>query len=246
MPSKALHRFDQRIGSFDADLELSDILIRNFLELSNSDHSVCEAISGRSDTYPRLNSRKNTRQSRNIVGLHLNRTIYVAFIKEIYEEFSEFLGTSLSRAALAGVDAARFAGEVKLDLHAKEILQAGSWENVIRLISDKIFRALENERNTKLLINKMSSRIGLQLEDHILTAAMPYLDARHILVHRDGRPDDLYLHSYPNTQITNGEITLNYDFIRGAREHVRTLAEHIDVRMIEANLVRRQDMVGQR
>lgn len=246
MTSKALYRFTQRLRSYETDLELADLLIRNFLGLPNSGGTVSDAIGGRPDAYVRLNACRNTAQSRKVVGLHLKSTIHVAFIKELYEDFSEFLATSLSRAALAGVDAARFAGEVKLDIHAKEILQAGSWDAVIRLISEKIFRALENERNTRVLIQKMSVRVGLQLEDAILTAAMPYLDARHILVHRDGKPDTLYLNSYPDIPLMNGNIVLNYDFVSHARRTVWALADHIDTRMIDANLVRRQDMAGQR
>ncbi len=170
----------------------------------------------------------------------------MAFVKELYEDFSEFLATSLSRAALAGVDAARFAGEGKLEIHAKEILHAGSWEAVIRLISDKIFRALENERKTRDLITKMGNRIGLAIEAAQLDAAMPYLDARHILVHRDGKPDELYTRSYADIPIVNGEIQLNFEFVGRARSTVTALADHIDERMIAANLVRRQDMAGQR
>ncbi|PTT74807.1 hypothetical protein DBR41_27000 [Pseudomonas sp. HMWF010] len=247
MPSKALHRFTQRLISYETDLELTDVLITNFLRGQADERTICEATGGRVDGYPRLHACPNTIQSRKIVGLHLKSTIHVAFIKELYEDFSDFLATSLSRAALAGVDASRFAGEVKLDIHAKEILQAGSWDAVIRLISDKIFRALENERNTRSLINKMSVRVGLQLEENVLTAAMPYLDARHILVHRDGKPDDLYVRSYPDVPIArNGAITMNFDFVTRARNAVKALAEHIDARMIDAGLVRQQDIAGQR
>lgn len=243
---KALHRFTQRLIAYETDLEIADLLVRDFLAGAADDRSLCQAIGGRANLYPRLHACRNTAQARKIVGLHLKRTLHVAFIKELYEDFSEFLSTSLSRAALAGIDAARFAGEARLDLHAKEILQAGSWDAVIRLISDKIFRALENERNTRMLINKMSVRVGLRLEDQPLNDAMPYLDARHILVHRDGKPDEIYTRSYPDISIVKGEINLNFEFVSRARNAVLALAEHIDVKMVEAGLVRQQDMAGQR
>jgi hypothetical protein len=243
--SKALQRFTARVREYSSDIELSDILIRRFLRTPDSNQSVCDAVEGRSDQYPILHNRVNTRQSRNIIGLHLKATLFEAFIKDLHEDFSEYLATSLSRAALAGIDAGRFAGEAKLDLHAKEILETGSWDGVVRLISDKIFRALENERNTKSLIDKFGRRVGLAIDDPISSAAMPYLDARHILVHRDGRPDDLYIRNYPHIPLDRGEIAVNFNFLRDAREKVVALAEHIDAALINAKLVRREDMTGQ-
>lgn len=244
MPSKAYQRFDARITAYDADLELADILTSAFVKRPNSETSVCEAVGADFAKYPKLHLRQNTRKSRQIVASHMKSTLYVAFIKDLYEDFSEYLATSLSRAALAGVDAAQFSGEVKLDLQAREILQTGSWEGVIRLISDKIFRALENERSTIKLINKISARVGLQLEDAVLNEAMPYLDARHILIHRDGKPDDVYTRSYPTVPVSNGKLVIGFSFIKDARNHVRALAQHIDDRMQDARLVRPQDMMG--
>lgn len=246
MPSKAFHRFKQRLIAYESDIELVDVLITNFLRIPSDAQTICAAVEGRADFHVRLQACPNTDQARRILASHLRLTIHTSFIKELYEDFSEFLANSLSRAALAGVDPARFAGDVKLDIQAREILQAGSWDAVIRLISDKIFRAMENERNTRTLIQKMSARIGLRLEAPIMNAAMPYLDARHILVHRDGKPDELYSRSYPEISLTKGAIALTHDFVGSARDTVRTLAEHIDAKIIDANLVRRQDMAGQR
>jgi hypothetical protein len=246
MPSKAHQRFDNRIRDFDADLELADLLLRKFLEMPSGNGSVCEAMGGKPKTYPRLHRRVNSSQSRKITGLHLKRMLCVAFIKDLHEDFSEYISTSLARAALAGVDPGRFAGEVKLDISAAEILRAGSWPEVVRLISDKIFRALENERSTEKLIMKVSARIGLGLERPLLAEAMPYLDARHILVHRDGRTDELYRTSYPNIPLDGESILVNFDFVDRARTRVKALARHIDEKMIAANLVRPEDMTGVR
>lgn len=246
MSSKAFQRFSQRLISYETDLELADLLTKSFLRHASDNRMLCELLEGQAEFHPRLQACPNTEQSRKIVGLHLKSTINVAFVKELYEDFSEFLATSLARAALAGVDAARFAGEAKLELSAKEILQTGSWESATKLISDKIFRSFENERNTRILITKMSARVGLQLDENILSAAMPYLDARHILVHRDGKPDDLYRRTYPQISVVKGQISITFTFVTRARQMVRALAEHIDTRMIEANLVRRLDMAGQR
>lgn len=242
MATKAYQRFHARIASFDCDLELVDLLLRRFHSSPNSDQSVGEAFDGRQETHPNLFGRGNSRKSRDIVGGHLKRTLYIGFIKELYEDFAEYMATSVSRAALAGVDAPRFVGQVKLDIQAADILGAGSWEAAVGLISDKIFRALENEKKTKDLITKIDARLGLQLDAAFMDAAMPYLDARHIFVHRDGKPDDLYTRTYAQIVVHNGKIQVNYEFVQRARAAVLALAVHIDEKLIAANLVRPQDL----
>ena len=244
MPTKAFQRFNARVTAYDSDLELADVLIRGFLRTPNSPSSVGEALDAQQDTHVILHSRVNSRASRNILGRHLKKTLYGAFIKDIYEDFADYVSSSLSRAALAGIDPARFVGEIKLDLHAVEIIAAGSWENVVRLMSDKIFRALENERSTIVLIDKISRRLGLNLDQQILDAAMPYLDARHILVHRDGLSDEIYRNKYPLVPLQGDQIVLNFALISAGRSTVRALARHIDDQLIAAGLVRAQDLVG--
>lgn len=151
----------------------------------------------------------------------------------------------MTKAAMAGIDPARFVGEIKLDLHAAEILAAGNWDATVRLVSDAIFRKLENERNTRELLRKASARLGLAINQATLVAAMPYLDARHILVHRDGKVDDQYCLDYPQVALRDGKIQTNYQFVIAARNAIDALARHIDDRIIQANLVRNQDLVGQ-
>ncbi len=73
---------------------------------------------------------------------------------------------------------------------------------------------------------------------------MPFLDARHILVHRDGTADELYRRDYPQIALRKGKIVVNFDFVLSARAAVDALARHIDDRIIHANLVRNQDMHG--
>jgi hypothetical protein len=244
MTTKAFQRFNARVVAYDSDLELSGVLIGRFINMANSRDSIGSALGAAMDTHPIIHSRINTRNSRNVLGLHFKKTIYAAFIKDLYEDFADYVSSSLSRAALAGIDPARFVGEIKLDLHAVEIIAAGSWENVVRLMSDKIFRALENERSTIVLINKISRRLGLNLDNQILNAAMPYLDARHILVHRDGLADEIYRNQYPQVPLQGERIILNFALVSAARTNVRALARHIDDQLIAMGLVRPQDIVG--
>lgn len=245
MTTKAYHRFSNRIAYYNSDIELCDALVERFFRLPHSDENLAVSLGADAERYPLLSRRVNTRTSKNICGNHLKATLHAAFIKDLFEDFSAFISDTMTKAAMAGIDPARFVGEIKLDLHAAEILATGNWEATVRLVSDAIFRKLENERNTKELLRKASARLGLALDQAILDAAMPFLDARHILVHRDGRADDQYRHDYPQVVLRNGKIQTNYQFVIGARNAIDALARHIDERIIHANLVRNQDLVGQ-
>ncbi|WP_380785641.1 hypothetical protein [Sphingomonas sp. R86521] len=245
MATKAYHRFSNRIAYYNSDIELCDALVEKFITIPNSEDSVAVALGSDEQRYPHLSRRVNVRDSRNIVGQHLKATLHAAFIKDLFEDFSEFISGTMTKAALAGIDPARFVGEIKLDLHASEILAAGNWDAAVRLVSDAIFRKLENERNTKDLLKKASARLGLDLDATLVAGAMPYLDARHILVHRDGKADPLYRSDYPLIPLRNDKIVVNRDFVESARNAVDALARHIDDRIIQANLVRNQDMSGQ-
>ena len=245
MPTKAHHRFAQRVDSYNADLELCDVIVRRFLGQANSDHTIAEALNSTNERHPFLGRRQNNRQSRMIVGRHLVRTLHTAFVKDLFEDFSEFLSTTLVRAAQRGIDPARFVGDVKLELSAATILKTGNWDAAVQEISDAIFRKLENERNSKELIRKASVRLGLALNAQVVDAAMPYLDARHILVHRDGKTDEIYRNDYPHIELDGDRIQVNFAFVSAARDRVTTLVRHIDDQIIAMGLVRRQDMVGQ-
>lgn len=235
--SKALQRFQDRVRAFSEDLELSDLLVKQLRNLHDSDESICEALEGQSDRHERLNARRNTAASRVVISNHFRRTIQSAFIKDLHEDFSEYLATSLGRAALTGIDPNRYTGEVKIDIKASELLAAGSWEAVVSLISSKIFRALENEKSTRKLIKKISDRVGLQLDDTILDAAMPHLDARHVLVHADGTADETYKTAYPNIELNDDKLSINFSFVTQAKDAVQNLACHIDGKLLNKGLV---------
>ncbi|WP_417812198.1 hypothetical protein [Thalassospira alkalitolerans] len=244
MKTKALQRFESRINAFNTDLELADFLIRSFLNQKNSEQSISESISKHPTQYPHINNRKNNTQSRKIIGQHLKRTIHVGYIKEIYEDFYEFLSTSLANASETGIDSKHFIGNAKIDVSAAEILNMTSIQEATRYISEKIFRTLENERNTQKLIKRIADRLGLNINLKLISDAMPYLDSRHIFVHRDGKPDDYYKKSYPNIPIKNKGIETNYQFVTDARSTVLALAENIDEEIIANKLCKKDHLHG--
>ncbi len=245
MKTKNFQRFINRIGNCESDLELANVLINNFITKTvNSQATLATALGANSVTHLKLAACVNSRQSRNVIGLHLKKTLYSSFIKDLYEDFTDYLKSALEGAALVDPQPVRFIGNTKVDLKVADVLGLGSWDALVRKIADDIFRSLENERSTIGLVQKLNQRLGLQVPEAIIAAAMPYLDARHILVHRDGKADAVYREAYPNVTLElRGKIKLDFPFVNSARSSVCELANHIDQQIIAANLVAQADVV---
>ncbi|WP_420608271.1 hypothetical protein [Novosphingopyxis sp.] len=239
--TKAFYRFNQRCAYFETDLELCDLLVRNFIGLDDSINIIAVALKSTKKDHPKL-TQKNTKNSRQVRGGHLRATLNSSFIKDIYEDFLEFLSETMARAAQKGVDPGRFAGDVKLDIKVTEIMATGSWDGVVRLVSDKIFCNLESERKTTNLITKAANRLGLNVNQQVLEAAMPYLDARHMLVHQDGKVDTKFREKYPDIVVKNNKLIIDSEFTRKARETIEELARTIDQEVIAAGLVKPEHM----
>ena len=88
----------------------------------------------------------------------------------------------------------------------------------------------------------MNNSLGLEIQETTLNSAMPYLDARHIFVHRDGTPDKEYREQYPEIAVKKKVIHIDSDFVADAREAIVELACEIDKQVIHADLVQIKDM----
>lgn len=239
--TKAYHRFKQRCDYYETDLALCDLLVRDFIKMPDSDGPVAAALGSSKSIHPKL-SQKNTKRTREVRGGHLRATLHASFVKDLYEDFLEFLAETMARAAQKGIDPNRFAGNMKLEIKATDLLAAGSWDGVVTIISQKVFRTLEGERKTTELIRKAAIRLGLKIDQAIIDAAMPYLDARHMLVHQDGRTDELYRRKHKSVAVKNDKIVLDSTFTAKARDTIDALARAIDQEIIGARLVKPEHM----
>lgn len=237
MRSKAFQRFSQRTTDYRADIEYLDLLSVVAKPIPFDSRTIASAFGGDATKYPILGSRENGFGARVYLKKHIKRTLYAAFIKDLYEDFVEYLGTIVAHAALKGVNPDRFVGDVKLDLKATDLLACRDWDGVVTFVSGQVFRKLEDERSTKSLIKKISSRLGLTLNSAKIDAAMVFLDTRHVLVHQDGKPDSDFIQSYPGIKLEGGKIRLDKDFADQALKDVVGLAHHIDVVLIRNDML---------
>ena len=230
MRSKGFHRFETRLIYFRQDVELVDIISRNREKIKGTEH-IFRMLN--EEMHPLLWERRSTLQCRKLLIKHLQKTIYVAFIKELYEEVTEYIRYMLYNASKNGVKSDRIIGEHTFKMAANDILSLATRDDIIKAITNQVFQQLESESSTIELLRKTKSKLGLEISDDIIDNAVPYLTCRHIFVHSDGKPNDDFLISYPNIGVDEkGRIRLNIAFLKNAYDAIEILIKAYDTEMI--------------
>lgn len=243
MDTKALVRFLNRAARFDGDVEFVDVVA-----LANRD-GVLSAKAGMlfdrvsTTKHPRLAAQKVSRRNREIVVSHLKATVHAAYVKDIYEDMSAYFAEVLRAAAANGLDPGRLVGEHKFNVDANEILKCGSWEAIVAMVTRDLFRKLENEKSTKVLLDKIDAKLNLNVDPTVIAAALPYLEIRHLLVHRDGEVDDTFVKAHPSFGVKAGDyVELTHDLVSKTRTAVIAMVKHYDVKIVEAKLLGKADL----
>lgn len=238
MKSKGLLRFQNRLDRFDDDIEFVDIITKN-TSLLKDDTVIFKGVS--QESHPPL-SRKSNSQSRKLVAKHLKKTVYVSYIKEIYEEVQDYLKYILSCGAKSHVDYPRLIGGDKVTLDANTLLNAGSYPKVQDIVMSMIFQSLAAKKGTLDTIKGVIQKLGLKIEPNVIKEASTYLEIRHILVHSDGRPEKKFKENHPEIKLNKSKISLSKDLIVNAKEKIINLIESIDVEMISKGYIPQNEM----
>jgi len=185
-----------------------------------------------------LAERTSSDQSRTLAANHLKATLYEAYIKNIYEDATQYVFEIIKAAARKGLDPNRFIGEHKVSFEANDILKAGSWNEVLDMVAESVYRKLENERSTKALFQKTSQKLNLGVDQAMIDAALPFFEVRHLLVHADGKADQRFCASFPNFGATVGQrIKLDSTLLQNARTSIFALINEFDQKVVDNNVV---------
>ena len=244
MKSKALVRFLNRAARFEVDLELVDVLelAMSGCRLSDTSRPVVFAYVEPAK-HPRLALHKATDHQHQLLMAHLKATLRSAYIKDLYEDFGAFLLDIVTAAARAGLQPGRLIGEHKFEIDANEILACTSWASVVEMVSARLFRRIEVERNTMKLLVSIDKKLGLGVDQKLIHAAMPYLELRHLLVHQDGTPDRDFCKRHPTLKAKIGKkIQLTDALTSAARDSITSLANSYDRLAVRANLLGHTDL----
>lgn len=246
MRSKAYHSFMQRIHYFDDDIELIDVLRESVLggDLTGAESKY---VLRRVDPvrHKHLARRNNANGSRYNAINHLRSSIYSSYVKDAYEEVTDYLKAVLRCASRQGFNTGRLIGEHSFKMDATTVLSLGDWDAVCRTITDSVFQTLEAERSTLNLLKKTATKLALNVDQTLIEATLPYLETRHFLVHSDGLLSAEFLHKYPQIRHQDNYVTLDYAFITEFRDNIVRMIENFDAEIIGANFLHFTDIHGQ-
>lgn len=239
----AYHAFEQKLIYFDDDIELIDVLRTGVLNGDLTNPETNHLLKNVDPIKHRhLARRRNSDGSRRNTINHLRASIYSSYIKDVYEEVTEYLRNILEQASRNGFNSGRIVGEHSFKMDAKTVLALGTWENVCDTVASSIFQSLEAERSTLSLITKMANKLALNIDQALIDAALPFLEVRHFLVHTDGRLSRDFMDRYPNIRNNNGLIALDYALITGVRDSVKALISAFDQEVVAGNIVAAGDL----
>lgn len=233
MASKGYQRFSTRLLKFREDLELADIVIRG-KELLKGQKSIFANINNAQ--HPALSKRQNNPNSRELVVKHLHTTMYIAFIKDLYEEATEYIMYVLEQSIKGGIKITRLMDSENINVNVDMILELSTKEEIIESIKQTVLYGL-SRRSTIYLLKNINAKLGLNVKNELITDVFPYLECRHFFVHTDGVPSQEYRKKYPHIPVSGGKILLTDSFINNAYEKTNKLLMEIDKQVIANKLL---------
>lgn len=234
--SKGFHRLSNRLNDFMCDYEFARIVFSCKNLISGTD-TLFKFFDD--EKYPELAKHDNTDQARKIIINHLQSTLAVTFIKDSYEEVTEYLHYILNMGARSGlVKPERISDSVKVSLTDNDILATSSHEEVINLVTKQIYQNIENEKSTIGLVEKICKRLGINVEQQTIDEAIKYLEMRHIFVHEDGKPNKKFKERYQDIRLNQkGRIKLTDIDLHDVRDKIIALISKLDMEMVSNKLI---------
>lgn len=229
--TKAYERFLNRLGHFNADLELIDLLV--------SKQSL-DSKTKIDNKYATLTAR-TFKDNGKLAKTHLKTTICGSYIKDIYELLTHYMQDILT-ATIASSNNLKIEQisqcSKNKQLTFETILGCKTYDNIIEKIGQQIFRSLEDTKSTIKIITDYNKMLGLNIDETYIKNALPFLELRHMLVHNDGKADNAFSEKYSNNFIIRQDrIQLNYDLIVKAKKEILALIEQYDIALISQNLL---------
>lgn len=232
--SKGFRRFKSRVEYFQEDMETVAVFLKNKETLADV-NKIFKSVSETGQ--PLLSKRKNTSGSRSVVLRHLQNTLYVSIIKDMYEEVLLYCAYATDCAAQTSPKANRLVGEQNCTFNANDILSMPDRKSIVSLVISRVFRGLENKKDTLLLVSALNDRLNLGVSNETIANALPYLEARHKFIHADGKADDKFKADYPGIELDNEDhIKLNATIVQKAITSFKKLIAEYETALKSNNL----------
>lgn len=155
-------------------------------------------------------------------------------IIDVFSAFSEYMYGILHEMYNNNPMAVVNKSNKTLNMTFSEIAKLGNFEAIKNKMIDDVFRALENERSTITLINKIIRDTNVNITDADKDKVLPYLEMRHLLIHNNKKIDRKFEDKYGNEfGLKQGnKVPTNFDNASKALAEVTTFVGKLDAELI--------------
>lgn len=238
--SKSWQRFDGKLRNLKQYLQLMDLS----LTISNKQ---CNKFKGEKLRINEiLGAKKESHQQLNIPNQSkdINRTFKTArtilheqaFI-ELHCLFSDYISNII--AEFSKGDPNRLLNDIlsqekDRNLKFSELVKLGSYDAVIKAMSQKIYRVLENLRSSTEMMNKLIAFTKIKIDEELIKKALIYIEVRHLIIHNNSLADEQFILRDQKKLIPlkKNKLSLNYDITNRATTTIFELCKKIDEEMI--------------
>ncbi|WP_368175946.1 hypothetical protein [Aeromonas sp. s1(2024)] len=234
--SKPLQKLRNRIEQEKQNLQILDVALLGAHKISAKESGSLAKVLGYDESkYDQLHIPAN--QSPRLLAQAKNAN-YKAAIINLYSLWTDYMRGIL--ALLYETNPHQIAQKSPGEIKYSEIISLGDYESIKMKICDNVFRALENERSTSKLLDKIIRHTNISIKNDIKTNALAYLEMRHLFIHNSGRVDAKFKKNYGSAIdcTIDWKLPTRFFIVENAFNAVILLCQEVDKSLLSGNYIK--------
>lgn len=236
MPTtKSFQVFADRIATMKQTFQLTDLALtmaqKHCMKEVGKGRKIAETMGGSLSTHLQLNIPDNRFDIQRTFITSRNRLNQQALV-ELFRAFSYYIKSIVRE--MAHQDPIKLQGLLvnkgDRSLSYPDIINLGSYNAIITDMANKVFRSLENIRNTTEMLDKLINLTTANIDPTVKEDALLYLELRHLIIHNNSNADDKFIARNTKGLVkvnpTNNKISYNYGLSNKAMNVVYHMQEY--------------------
>lgn len=248
MPTtKSFQVFADRISLMKQTFQMADLALtmaqKHCMKEAGKGKKIAETMGGSLSTHLQLNIPDNKLDIQRTFITSRNRQNQQALV-ELFRAFSYYIKSVVMEMAhqdpikLQGI----LSNKADRTLTYPDIINLGSYNAIITDMANKVFRTLENMRNTTEMLDKLITLTSANINKATKDDALVYLELRHLIIHNNSQPDEKFIAKNTKGLVkinpTNNKISYNYDLSNKAMNVVYQLCRSLDSELVRLGFVK--------
>ena len=243
--TKSWQIFDGKMRNLKQHLQLMDLALTQAKKVCDSkkaeNGTIAAALTSNTRQYLQLNIPNNANEINRVVAFSRKKLNEQAVI-ELYRLFSDYLFNTIRDLSHNTPNKLLEVINAKDDrsLSYKELIELGNYDAILEKMAQKVYRALENQRSTPKLLDKILSITNIDINNEIKKEALLYLQIRHLIIHNNSKADDDFINLNDNDIVrikADKSISFTYALTNKAITTVFKLCKMLDDKLIEKGIV---------